>query len=39
MVTQVAETRTGGILGFGGSSMVDETEKAARDELKLILGQ
>lgn len=39
MVNKVAETRTGGILGFGGTSIVDEKEKAALDELKLILGQ
>ncbi len=38
MVNKVAETRTGGILGFGGTSIVDEKEKAALDELKLILG-
>lgn len=34
---KVAETRTGGVLGFGGTSVVDEREEAALAELKSIL--
>lgn len=34
---KVAETRTGGVLGFGGSSTVDAKEEAALAELKAIL--
>lgn len=37
MVYKVAETRTGGILGIGGSSIVDEQEKAAVEELKALM--
>lgn len=37
MVYRVAETRTGGILGIGGSSIVDEQEKAAVEELKALM--
>ena len=36
MVYKVAETRTGGILGIGGSSIVDEQELAAVEELKAL---
>lgn len=38
MVYKVAETRTGGILGIGGRSIVDEKEKAAVEELKALMG-
>ena len=38
MVYKVAETRTGGILGIGGRSIVDDQEKAAVDELKALMG-
>lgn len=38
MVKEVAETRTGGILGFGGKSVIDEKELAAIAELAEILG-
>ena len=34
---KVAETRTGGVLGFGGTSVIDEKEEAALAELKVIL--
>jgi len=34
---KVAETRTGGVLGFGGTSVIDEKEEAALTELKMIL--
>jgi len=37
MVYKVAETRTGGILGIGGRSIVDEKEKAAVEELKALM--
>ncbi len=35
---QVAETKTGGVLGFGGQSVIDEKEQAALDELADLLG-
>jgi hypothetical protein len=35
---KVAETRTGGVLGFGGTSVVDEKEEVALAELKAVLG-
>lgn len=35
---KVAETRTGGILGYGGTSVIDEKEEAALTELKTVLG-
>ncbi len=35
---QVAETKTGGILGMGGTSVIDEKEQAALDELKVLSG-
>ena len=38
MVYKVAETRTGGILGIGGRSIVDEKENAAVEELKTLMG-
>jgi hypothetical protein len=38
MVRKVAETRTGGFLGFGGRSVIDEKEQAALDELKTMFG-
>lgn len=38
MVYEVAETRTGGILGIGGRSIVDEKENAAVEELKALMG-
>ncbi len=38
MVYKVAETRTGGILGIGGRSIVDEQENAAVEELKALMG-
>lgn len=38
MVKEVAETKTGGILGFGGKSVIDEKEMAAISELAAILG-
>ena len=37
MIVKVAETKTGGILGFGGSSVVDEKEKAALEEIAALL--
>lgn len=38
MARKVAETKTGGVLGMGGSSVVDEKEQAALDELAAIMG-
>lgn len=38
MARKVAETRTGGVLGFGGSSVIDEKEQAALDELAVLMG-
>jgi len=35
---EVAETKTGGVLGFGGQSVIDEKEQAALDELADLLG-
>lgn len=35
---EVAETKTGGFLGIGAKSVIDEQEQAALDELKAILG-
>jgi len=35
---QLAMTKTGGIMGFGGVSIIDEKEQAALTELKAILG-
>lgn len=37
MVYKVAETRTGGILGIGAKSIVDEKEQAALEELKALM--
>lgn len=34
---KVAETRTGGVLGFGGTSVIDDKEEVALGELKTIL--
>ncbi len=36
MARQVAETKTGGFLGFGGKSVIDEKEQAALDELAAL---
>jgi len=38
MVRKVAETKTGGMLGIGGSSVIDEKEQAALDELASMMG-
>lgn len=38
MIVKVAETKTGGILGFGGSSVVDDKERSALEEIAAILG-
>jgi hypothetical protein len=38
MVREVAETKTGGFLGIGGKSVIDEKEEAAIQELKVLLG-
>ena len=38
MAREVAETKTGGVLGIGGSSVVDEKEQAALDELAAMMG-
>lgn len=38
MARKVAETKTGGVLGFGGTSVIDEKEQAALDELAALLG-
>jgi hypothetical protein len=34
---QVAETKTGGVLGIGGKAVIDEKEQAALDELAVLL--
>ena len=38
MAREVAETKTGGFLGIGSKSVIDEKEQAALDELAAILG-
>lgn len=38
LTRQVALTKTGGILGIGGKSVIDEQEQAALDELTALLG-
>ena len=38
MARKVAETKTGGVLGFGGKSVIDEQEQAALDELAVMMG-
>jgi len=38
MIVKVAETKTGGILGIGGSSVVDDKERSALEEIAAILG-
>jgi hypothetical protein len=38
LARKVTETKTGGILGFGGESVIDEKEQAALDELAAIMG-
>jgi hypothetical protein len=38
MVRRVAETKTGGILGVGGTSVIDDQEQAAIDELASLMG-
>lgn len=38
MARKVAETKTGGFLGIGGTSVIDEKEQAALDELAALLG-
>ena len=38
MAREVAETKTGGVLGLGGLSVVDEKEQAALDELSAMMG-
>ena len=38
MAREVAETKTGGVLGIGGSSVIDEKEQAALDELAAMMG-
>ena len=38
MARAVAETRTGGFLGFGSKSVIDDREQAALDELASVLG-
>lgn len=37
MITEVAKTKTGGILGFGGESIIDDKEQAAIDELSALM--
>jgi hypothetical protein len=37
MARKVAETKTGGILGFGGKSVIDDKEQAAIDELAALM--
>jgi hypothetical protein len=37
MAREVAETKTGGFLGIGGRSVIDEKEQAALDELKTLM--
>jgi hypothetical protein len=38
MVRAVAETKTGGFMGVGGTSVIDEQEQAAIDELAALFG-
>jgi len=38
LARQVAQTKTGGILGFGGRSVINKKEQAALDELASLLG-
>ena len=38
MARKVAETKTGGFLGMGGTSVIDEKEQAALDELAALMG-
>jgi len=38
LTRQVALTKTGGILGIGAKSVIDEQEQAALDELAALLG-
>lgn len=38
MARKVAETKTGGVLGVGGTSVIDEKEQAAIDELASLMG-
>lgn len=38
MAQEIAETKTGGFLGIGGKSVIDEQEQAAIDELADIFG-
>lgn len=35
---KVSETRTGGFLGYGSTSVIDEKEQAALNELAVVLG-
>ena len=37
MARRVAETKTGGFLGMGGTSVIDEKEQAALDELAALM--
>ena len=38
MAREVAATKTGGILGIGGTAVIDDKEQAALDELAAMLG-
>ncbi len=38
MAQSVTETKTGGILGIGGTSVIDAEEQKALDELAIVLG-
>jgi hypothetical protein len=38
MVREVAETKTGGFLGIGAKSVIDEKEQAAINEMAALLG-
>lgn len=38
LAREVAETKTGGFLGIGAKSVIDEQEQAALDELKAMMG-
>ncbi len=38
MARKVAETKTGGMLGFGGEAVIDEKEQTAIAELTTLLG-
>jgi hypothetical protein len=38
IVCKVALTKTGGFLGFGGRSVIDETEQAALNQLAASMG-